>query len=305
MLISSVTDCLIRDGASAREYFPIFKKAGVDAVDFSFSALCTYSDISHKKLTNDVFDLPHDEMISFFKEIRDAANENGVVFGQTHAPYPTQIVMDGYEELNAYVLNIIHKCIEVTALFGCKYIVIHPVFPKYDDTKSREEEFEDNVNFYSSLIPTLKKFGVVACLENMYGDFKGKRYGLVCSDFHEANRYIGTLNSIAKEELFGFCFDSGHATICSQDLGRSVEILGKNIKVLHLHDVDGANDNHTLAFFGIADWERLFLALKKIGYDGNLNFEVYKVWRNFPKEIIPQAINLLGATGKYFKDKYF
>ncbi len=305
MLTSISSEGIFNNGEGARKYLPLFKQAGIGAIDFGFYDILPSRDIYEKKTDNAVFDLTHDEMMAYFKEIRDAAEENGIVVGQTHAPFPTQRVeAEDMSEYNEYLFGALKKCIEVTAFLGCKYIVIHPVFGRYPLTVSPKEEFERNVNFYSSLIPTLKEFGVVACLENMWVDYKGKIYAGACGDFDEVNRYIETLNSIAGEELFGYCFDSGHATICSKDLGQAVRKLNKNIKVLHLHEVDGYHDNHTIPFVGVTDWDRLFTALKEIGYSGTVNFEV-NLAGQFPREVLPQALSFMGAIGNSFIKKYF
>ncbi len=302
MILSSVSDWLVTNGENARLHLPMFKKAGFDAIDFSFYSI--YKKMYEKDLTSEVFDLPHDEMIAYFKEIRDAADDCGIKIGQTHAPFPSQIRMDGYEQTNEYMMGILEKCVECTAVLRCKYMVTHPVFAKYDGTKSREEEWEDNIKFYSSFIPSLKKFGVVMCLENMWVRYKDKIYGAVCSDFDEVNRYIETLNSIAGEELFGFCFDCGHATICAQDVGRAIKTLGKNIKVLHLHEVDGVHDSHSMPFLnGVTDWDRLFNALHDIGYEGTINFEAAKIL-SLPYETLPETLALLGSIGRYFVKTY-
>ncbi len=302
MILSSVSNSLITDGESARKHFPWFKNAGFEAVDFSFYML--YRKMYDKETKSEVFDLPHDKMVDFFKEIKAAADENGVIIGQTHAPFPSQILAEGYDDVNEYLMSVLNKCIEATSVLGCKYMVTHPVFAKYDSTLKREDEWDLNIKFYSSFIPMLKKFGVVMCLENMWVRFKDKIYGAACSDFDEVNRYIKTLNEMAGEELFGYCFDSGHATICSSDVGRAIKTLKNNIKVLHLHEVDGYNDSHSMPLInGVTDWERLFVALKEIGYNGTINFEADKLF-SLPYEILPETLNLLGSIGRYFVNRY-
>ena len=222
---------------------------------------------------------------------------------QTHAIYPTQVV-NAPKEANEKRFSVIKKNIELTALMGCKYVVIHPVFCGYADAVSPEEEKRINIEFYTSLIPTLKKFGVVACLENMWVIRNGKIFGAICADFTEARDYIDELNEIAGEELFGFCYDFGHATLCSADIRKSVRILGDRIKAVHLHEVDGAHDNHGMPFTGVCDWEKIFTALKEIGYNGNINFEATNAWGIFPYELREPALNLLAAIGKYLIAKY-
>ncbi len=302
MLISSQTGALAVSPETARQNMPLFAAAGFDALDFGFCGILR--DTWHHK-RSEVFDLPHDEMMAYFAGIKEAAVENGLRFGQTHAPYPTQFVGDGMEEYNAYLKETLLKCIELTGFFDCPYIVIHPVFGDYTAALSAEEEHRVNVEFYASLIPALRAAGVVALLENMWVSCRGKIYGAACSDFHEVNRIIDELNTIAGEERFGYCFDSGHATIVGADMERSIRLLGKNIKAVHLHDVDGVHDNHTTPFVGITDWKRVLTSLREIGYAGTLNFEAATAWEMYPEEVRPQAIALLGAIGRHFRTRYF
>lgn len=307
MKISSQSSTLAISPQSCKENLPMFANAGFEALDFGFCDIYTPAQI-YKGEHSDVFDLPHSQFTDYFCEIKKTAEENGMVIGQTHAPFPTQIV-NGNKETNAYLKECILKSIEATALMGCKYIVIHPVFGDYYAPLTPEEEHRVNLEFYSSLIAQLKKYGVTACLENMWvsrnsGNFQ-KIYAAACNDYDEVNLYIKELNEMAGEECFGFCFDSGHAVVVGADVAKAIKTLGKNIKVLHLHDVDGVHDNHTMPYVGVSDWGRILTALNDVGYKGTLNFEASAAWWMFPAAVRSQAINLLGAIGKYFVDTYF
>ena len=303
MLISSNTANLLLDVQKAEKYCPYFALAGITALDYNFDDLFCSTDI-HKHKRSEIFDLPENELKEYFLQIKSAADKNGLVFGQTHAPFPSQLI-DCPKEYNDYLLEVIKKSIEITSLFDCKYIVIHPVFGRYDNPLSKEQEHKINIDFYSSLIPTLKKCGVTACLENMWVSNKGKIYGAVCSDFYEVNQYIKELNDIAGDELFGFCYDCGHATLVGADHERAIKLLGNNIKVVHLHDVDGVHDSHTFPFLGVTDWKRVMSSLASIGYKGTLNFEAYQGWCCYPESVYASALAVLGQIGKNFAEEYF
>lgn len=303
MIYSLSTGVLTSSHESAEKYFPIIAEAGFKAVDFNFDTLFGPSHI-YKDQTSELLDLPEKELTEFFTKMKNIAHKNGVIIGQTHAPFPSKVFSKD-EERNEYIRQCIIKCIKLTAVMECKYIVIHPVFGKYTEPVSAEKEFKNNIEFYSSLIPTLKMYNVTACLENMFVSEKGKIYGACCSDFYVVNRYIEELNKLAEQELFGFCFDSGHAMIVGADVTRAVNILGNNIKILHLHDGDGIQDKHITPFMGITDWDRVMNALKGINYSGILNFESGNGYKMFPKEMWPEAIALIGAAGRYFTEKYF
>lgn len=307
MKISSQTSDLVISPELAEKNLHLFSDAGFDALDFGFCDIYTSEQI-YKCERSEVFDLPAEKFDDYFLKIKEQAVLNNIEIGQTHAPFPTQITV-GYTETNKYLHECIVKSIKATSLLGCKYIVIHPIFGDYNNILSPEKEHRINIDFYSSLIPYLKKYDVVACLENMWisnktGYFE-KIYSAICNDYEEANKYIDELNSIAGEERFGFCFDSGHAVLVGNDVKNALKILGKRVKALHLHDIDGIHDNHTMPFLGITDWNRLMQAIKESGYVGTLNFEALMSWRTFPENVWPQAINLLGAICKNFEKQYF
>ncbi|MBQ0084392.1 MAG: sugar phosphate isomerase/epimerase [Clostridiales bacterium] len=303
ILLSTQTGDLITDGESARKYFPILAASGFEAVDFGFNAVVIQENI-RKKLPLRVLDLPKEEMLDYFREIKAAADESGIVFGQTHAHYQTLLPSDD-KEYNKYLYECLLKEIEITALFSCPKIVIHPVFSGIPGAWSEEYVKELTFEVFESLIPTLKKYNITACLENMWYADKGKIYGAACSNWSTVSLWIDELNQLAGCELFGFCFDTGHAVLTGSDPVNGITALKGKIAAVHLHDNDGLHDSHTLPFSGISNWDRIMKALVNIGYSGALNFEAQNAWKMFPEPLYGDAIKLLGTVGRYFIDTYF
>lgn len=302
-LLSTQTGNLVCDGESAEKYFPILKAAGFEAVDFGINGVIG-NDNLWKRKRFPVFDLPHDEMLEFFGRIKAAADKNGIVFGQMHSHHPTLIPKDE-PDYNAYLYECLEKEIEIAGLLSCPYIVIHPVFSGVPGAWSTEYEHDRTFEVMTGVIPLLKKYGVKACLENMWYSDNGKIYASCCTDWDVVNAWIDELNAIAGEELFGFCFDSGHAVLVSSDPAKGIAAVGKRIMTLHLHDVDGVHDSHTMPYVGVANWQRIMEALSSIGYSGSINFEAANAWKMFPEPLYPDAIKLLGSVGRYFIDTYF
>ena len=118
---------------------------------------------------------------------------------------------------------------------------------------------------------------------------------------------IDELNAYAGEELFGFCFDVGHANILGKNLYQAVLTMGKRLKILHIHDNDGVSDLHTMPYtfarswFGSStDWDSFLKGLREIGYEGVLNFEVFRCMQTFPRKLHPSVMKLYADMGKYF-----
>lgn len=152
-----------------------------------------------------------------------------------------------------------------------------------------------------------KKCGIVICLENMFIDQKAHLTEGACSDFVEAAAWIDELNEIAGEEIFGFCFDVGHANILGKNLYQSVLALGGRLKILHIHDNDGVSDLHTMPYTfarswnsAATDWEGFLRGLREIKYEGVINFETFRCMESFPEELHPFVLRLLAEMGRYF-----
>lgn len=278
----SISNGGITDVLGYEAGFAAMKKARIDAVDFGLNAFPL-----------DFFE-DEDKLWEYFKEVKRAAEDNGIEFGQFHAPCPSYI--HGNEEATRKVREAIVKSIRIASYCGSRYIIVHPCF-----ITNEEEEWEENIRFYSSLIPHLQENGVICCLENMWAyDDSGKIYGAVCSEAQEANRYIDVLNEISGEDLFAFCLDTGHLILAGIDFDYPVKTLEKRLKTLHINDNDGLGDHHLCPYMGVGDWNRFCKALKEIGYQGNLNFETGPQVQRFGAPLVQEVTSLIGGVGRFF-----
>ncbi len=278
--------------------FAAISAAGFDAVDFGLDGFHKWDDlVSGKKCAF----FEDDNLKRYVDEVKAAAEKYGVEFGQMHAPFP--LFVPKSPEGGKNVQEDVKKCIALCSYLGCPRIVIHPIFDGSArfPSMTKEQEYAANMEFYTSIIPLLKEHKVVCCLENMWSqDWKSKKiYTAVCSDLNETIRYIDELNAIAGERLFGFCLDVGHLLLVGQDPCYWIEQLGDRLETLHTHDNDGVNDEHIIPYMGCANWDRFVLGLRKIGYKGNLSFEVSSFNRKFPPELIPAALKFTADIGRY------
>ncbi len=278
-----------------------FKNAGIEGVDFSFD----YMFSSDKSFGKNFFKKDIDELKTAMDVYKTAFKKYGISVVQTHAPFPSYSFKKGDEDFNEFMDKVTRKCIELTAYLGSKYIVIHP--PKANHIL-HDEERAVNISYYSKLIDDARRHGVTICLENMWRYHSEARIiEDACANPYEACDYIDTLNDIAGEELFGFCFDVGHANICGRHMQNTLRILGKRVKVLHIHDTDGERDNHTVPYafsspsgMPLTDYEGFLAGLRDIGYEGALNFESCYAFNSFPKSTHPALYGLFKAIGDYF-----
>lgn len=78
---------------------------------------------------------------------------------------------------------------------------------------------------------------------------------------------------------FGVVLDTGHQNGQKELLPLAVMKLGKAIKYVHASDNDSLTNEHRAIGDGSIDWDGLFLALKRVGFDGWVGVDVGNVPR--------------------------
>ena len=272
--------------------------AGFDAVDLDLDAHYKWEDLKNG-IRSDFFD--DDKIYPYLDGIKAAAEKYGLEIGQAHAPAP--LYVHESPAGSKIVQDDVRRSIELCEYVGCTHLVVHPLF--HGGTRfpamTKEEEYAANIEFFTSIIPLLKKHGVVCCLENMWGeDWRTKKiYTAICSDINETIKYIDELNAFAGEKRFGFCLDVGHLLLLGQDPCYWAEKLGERLVLIHTHDNDGVNDEHIIPYLGVCNWDRFVIGLRKNGFKGNLDFETSTFNDKFPKELIPAALNISADVARH------
>ena len=282
MKLSSTTDKL-------QEKFGIYKavdilsEAGYDAIDFSQFNEEIYASTYGKE---------------YYTEIRKYAEDKGLFFNQSHAPFSSSFTD---EEKTAKRFDEIVTAIKRASYLGVKNIIVHPCqHLKYDVEGNPEKLFEYNMEFYKKLIPYCEEFDIRVALENMW-QYTGMINHSTCSRPEEFVRYVDELNN----DSFVACLDIGHAALVREDIGDFIKILGnKRLRCLHVHDVDGTNDSHTLPYFGSINWEKVMKALAEIDYKGELTFEADSFMDNKPDILLPDCAKLMAKTGKHLVSQF-
>ena len=118
---------------------------------------------------------------------------------------------------------------------------------------------------------------------------------------------LDQLNEEAGGDYFGCCLDVGHANLTHHNIKQYVLELGKYLTILHVHDNNGAEDQHVIPYTCLAnatehicDWEGFVEGLKEIGYEGAIAFETFRVFRMFPKAVHKKALELIAGIGHYW-----
>lgn len=267
---------------SLEEIIDIYSNAGYDAIDCSF---CEKGE-----------ELLYGKDREYFKELRKKAEDKGLYFNQAHAPFHSSFYD---EEATKKRFEEIVRSMEYASVLGVYNIVVHPCqHLPYNEPGVSEILFEMNMDFYNRLKPYCEEYGIRVAVENMwhcYGETT-KIVHSTCSRPEEFVRYVDELNS----EWFVACLDIGHAVLVCENPANFVRALGKErLHALHVHDVDGIHDSHTLPYFGCCNWEEVMKALAEIDYDGDLTFEACNFLNKKPVELQPEYEKIMAKTGKH------
>ena len=305
MEIGVQTRNVIRD-ENPSEGFIMLKQAGFSCCDFSLNTYLK-SDELYRREVNHFFEQSVKELRDFFTHHKSAARDAGVRISQMHMPYPSY-VPGGTKELNDYLFGVVApKSMEVCAFLECPYIVVHG-FKLSRYLGSEEAEWEKTSEFLESLAPLAKELGICICIENLYTSIGGHIVEGPCCNARMAAERIDRINEKYGGEVLGFCFDTGHANLVGIDFEDFIVTLGHRLKVLHIHDNDGVGDLHQIPFtftrsrenLSSTDWEGFVRGLRRIRFDGVLNFETAPVMTAFPEAMKPDVLRFIADIGKYF-----
>ncbi len=291
------------------EGFKLLHDTGFTCCDFSLNFYLKNTDL-YKFELNRFFDRSTEELKDFFRPHKEAAERNGIRFHQMHMPYPN-FVPGAPKELNDYLVReMAPKSMEICDYLGCKYIVVHGLKVK-QYYGSEEAEWDATEKFLDTVFPIAKERGIVICVENIYTGVGRHILEGPCCDARKAAERIDRINEKYGAEVLGFCFDTGHANLVGIDFEKFINIIGKRLKVLHIHDNDGISDLHQIPFTFTktrenrpsTDWDGFIRALKNVGFKGVMNFETAPVLSSFPEELRPEALRMIATIGRYFAEK--
>ena len=297
------------DDGNPQEGFARLRRVGFDCVDFSLHGYLINKEIYREEI-NAFFDAPISELESFFAPHKKAAKCAGVIIHQMHMPYPIY-VPKGSQKLNAYLWNeVAPKSMKLCAFMECKYVVIHG-FKLARFLGSEEEEWKRTEAFLEYLAPMAKEMGITVCIENLYDGIADHLIEGPCCDVRKCVERIDRMNDKFGAEVLGFCFDTGHANVIGLDFEKFITTLGHRLKVLHIHDNDGVRDLHQVPFTftrtrentSSTDWDGFIRGLRKIHFDGVLNFETGPALTAFPEALHEDVLGFIAKIGGYFAER--
>ena len=275
---------------SLEEAAQLVSQAGFDGSDYYLSDMTDADSVFH---TDQWY-----ESACMFNRV---FSSEGVPIVQTHAPFSFK-GWDDRSTFEDFIYPAIVRAIKVSAVMGAQCIVVHPLH--YWRYRGNEEEILNrNMEFYRSLIPVCKEYGIKVGIENMFQRDKLRGNYIIhdtCSTVTEFCRYIDTLDS----EYMVACLDVGHVGLPSGNLEAwdFIRILGHDrLQALHIHDNDYTNDQHLVPYAGKIDWMEVTKALGEIDYSGDFTYECFieKMAHQMDSELYPVALSYVAQLGRH------
>ena len=214
-----------------------------------------------------LFDISGDGWKAQTEQILKAQEEIGLKFEIGHLPF----IGGGGEKTEEYMKAFDKKmknAIEVGAALGLEYAVMHPnagtePLIAFD----RKARYDSVMNHLSPYVEYANKAGLNVVVENMRV-FSGARI---------SHRYCQTpdeLCEVADALGVGVCLDFGHANISGIKQSEGLAYVGKRLKVIHVNDNTGIDDDHVPPFCGSVDWKDAMHGLAIAEFDGLFNYEI-------------------------------
>ena len=198
--------------------------------------------------------------------------------------------------MNENTEEIVRRSIVCTNILGAHWTVSHPG-TAYADSLIVDGSKKQNLEYFSRNLEFAKKNDVGICIENM-ADFSGQGFKRsYCATVEELADLVDTLHKTY--DNVGICWDFGHANLVYSNQVPCLNYLGSRIKVTHVHDNMGLEDEHRAPFLGNVKWDKIMPALARCGYEGNFSFEVKRLAADVPEHIKDAYWKYMKTTGEY------
>lgn len=143
------------------------------------------------------------------------------------------------------MVDEVKRALEIAEAIPFQYLVQH-IGREYEDFDERK------VDAAFTSLEELKLFakhrGVEILLENMHSDMSSP----------ERLHYFNTVTHLKLK----YCFDVGHAHL-SSSVDSAWDVMGPEVRVVHIHDNNGKEDSHLLPFSGTIAWQQVMHKLRR------------------------------------------
>ena len=193
-------------------------------------------------------------------ELKKIANGSGVAIVSVHPPDRGNLASEREAERNGQI-DVLRRSIDLAAELGAASLSIHAGYG-LPEAEARAAALERQSDALARLEEYAAPSPVALCVET-----------LTARPSDMSNADVIALARARSAAAFDIVLDSGHAHIAG-DIDGLVELSGRRLRNLHLHDNDGRGDQHRLPGDGTTDWAPFMRGLHDGGYEGPLMLEV-------------------------------
>ncbi len=206
--------------------------------------------------------------------MKTLVEQSGITIDSIHAPFGSTTDISEPEDVlrKAAVVDVV-RSIESCAYLGVRTLILHLNATRTDDISQRLKSVRASV---TTLLSVARKHGIQLAAENLPGgnSLTILKYALEMFD----------------DEHLGLCFDTGHDALDS-DAIELIGTFGERLYAIHLHDNDGREDLHQLAFDGSYNFPNLAAQLNKgrVLCPITIEAEVHHSTRKTPEAFLASA----------------
>ena len=171
-------------------------------------------------------------------------------------------------------LNEVIRSLEVAGDLQPLKVVLHPSFIIGLSVFVLDRVRQIALKSLEVIVGKADQLGLSICIENM---------------FPQSNSLVNPADFVEIFEMFPslkLTLDTGHANIRSRGSNKNLEFIERfpdRIAHIHANDNFGKEDNHLPLGTGTIDFSKIGKALKGIGYDETVTFEVFSRDRDYLK----------------------
>ena len=203
------------------------------------------------------------------KQLADTLNRSELEI-TFHGPF-MDLSQGGVDKrVKEVTLDRFTKVIELALLFKPKVIVFHPGYERLKFDGNVKLWLDSSLQTWRPLVKEAEESGLILAVENVFEESPGPLKNLL-------------------EEIdsphFRFCFDTGHYhafTLAKTPLSDWLEVLGRYLVEVHLHDNHRDMDEHLPIGEGNFDFNQFFGLLRQYGLSPIYTIEPHEeahLWR--------------------------